>query len=101
MSVIPTGWAISARKSSLFLNRSMVGVSEMLRALASFHIFPMTPPIPKPRAYVLLLLAVLAGLSFIGSEYQEYLPLQHIPTTIGLFLMIWYMKKYTVSDASF
>lgn len=44
---------------------------------------------------------MLVGVSFIGSVYREYLPLQHIPTAIGLAVFLVLSRKYPLSNLSF
>ena len=61
----------------------------------------MARPIPTQRYLILLVLALLAGLSFVGSDYQDYLPLQHIPTALALLAAIFYLRKYEISNTAF
>lgn len=68
----------------------------MLRRVRSFHVFMSTR-----RYWTIVGLVLLVGLSFIGSPFDEQLPLQHIPTAVALALFLVLSKRYPVSRASF
>lgn len=68
----------------------------MLQGRRSFHVIMTTP-----RYWTVICLIILVGASFIGSPFQEQLPLQHVPTALALALFLLYAKRYPLSLISF